>query len=493
MSSARIHAALRIGIHEIYSFSTDYKTSRVNASNRSSDSPQMGHSFLRAQEKNQPGTKESTMSPMKRYAKRQAKAIKRRRLKAQERLRQQRAEAQRYIEAIHQALEDLGFTETLVAEIEGRLRAQQKLLGKIVGMMFPTFFGCRHGHELTRVRGWNKNIPSQLLGALPTRSWLKRLRRLGLEMLIAMWRHTQDKSAGTHSRWPWRWIVDDAVFRKYGKQFGLVGTWYSGQFKRTVPGIDGVLLLVVIGDGKRIIPLDFAIRRPNPTGPGRRCHDKLTLTQSMLDERLAAFAKRGVSLPAPMVVADSWFSDSKLMRHVAQAHQGTLLVQGKRSSIFTLEDGRKVKGADLVKTDNWSWQQSLHAPGCRYVRLHARSRTYGQVLLVVVDRPGEKPFYLISMSLTIQVTRLIQAWNQRHWIEQMFRILKHLLAAEACQARTEDAYYGHLVLRLMAGFVLFYTSRVIFKGHVTMEEIVFTLKHHWMTVDYKPFELYAIA
>src|SRR5881397_1615377 len=192
--------------------------------------------------------------------------------------------------------------------------------------------------------------------------------------------------------------------------------------------------------------------------------------------------KGGVTLPAPMVVADSWFSDSKFMRHVAQAHQGTLLVQGKRSYTFTLEDGRKVKGADLLKPDTWSWQQSLHAPGCRYVRLRAWSRTYGQVLLVVVDKPREKPLYLISMSLTIQVTRLMQAWNQRHWIEQMFRILKHLLAAEACQARTEDAYYGHLVLRLMAGFVLFYTSRVIFKGHVTMEEIVFTLKHHWMTV-----------
>ena len=433
------------------------------------------------------------MSPMKRYATKQAKARKRRRLKAQERLKQQRAQAQHSIEAIHQALKDLDFPETLVAEIEGRLRAQQKLLGKIVGLMFPTLFGCRHGHELTRVRGWNKHVPSRLLGALPKRSWLKRLRRLGLEMLLSIWHHTQDKSTSTHSRWQWRWIVDDSVFRKYGQQLGLVGTWYSGQFKRTVPGIDGVLLLVVIGDGKLIIPLDFAIRRPNPKGPGRRCHDKLTLTQNMLDERLAAFAKRGVTLPAPMVVADSWFSDSKFMRYVAKAHQGTLLVQGKRSYIFTLEDGRKVKGADLVKTDNWSWQQSLHAPGCRSVRLHARSRTYGQVLLVVVDRPGEKPFYLISMSLTIQVTRLIQAWNQRHWIEQMFRILKHLLAAEACQARTEDAYYGHFVLRLMAGFVLFYTSRVIFKGHVTMEEIVFTLKHHWMTVDYEPFELYAVA
>jgi hypothetical protein len=39
----------------------------------------------------------------------------------------------------------------LVAEIEGRLQAQQKLLGKIVGLMFPTLFGCRRSHELTRL------------------------------------------------------------------------------------------------------------------------------------------------------------------------------------------------------------------------------------------------------------------------------------------------------------------------------------------------------
>jgi hypothetical protein len=48
------------------------------------------------------------------------------------------------------------------------------------------------------------------------------------------------------------------------------------------------------------------------------------------------------------------------------------------------------------------------------------------------------------MSLDILVTRLIQSWNQRHWIEQMFRIMKHLLASEVCQAHTEDAYYGIL-------------------------------------------------
>jgi hypothetical protein len=46
----------------------------------------------------------------------------------------------------------------LVAEIEGRLRSQQKLLGKIVGVMCPPLFGCRTNTELCRVRGWDKNF-----------------------------------------------------------------------------------------------------------------------------------------------------------------------------------------------------------------------------------------------------------------------------------------------------------------------------------------------
>jgi len=66
---------------------------------------------------------------------------------------------------------------------------------------------------------------------------------------------------------------------------------------------------------------------------------------------------------------------------------------------------------------------------------------------------------------------------KRRRLNAQQRLMKHLLAAEACQARSEDAYYGHFILRLIAGFALFYTSRFIFKGQVTMEEMVFTLKH----------------
>jgi hypothetical protein len=92
------------------------------------------------------------MSPAKRYAKKQVKAITRRRLKAKERHERQQRQAQRDIEALHQALDDLGLPDDLVTEIEGRLRAQQKLLGKIFGLMFPTLFGCINTDELTRTR-----------------------------------------------------------------------------------------------------------------------------------------------------------------------------------------------------------------------------------------------------------------------------------------------------------------------------------------------------
>ena len=169
------------------------------------------------------------MSLITRSVKKHIKARQRRRRTAQERLAHDRRQAQQAAEALQQALNNLGLPKDLVAEIEGRLRSQHKLLGKIVGVMCPPLFGCRTNTELCRMRGWDKNFPSRLLGALPKRAWLKRLRRLGLEVLEPIWHHVRDMSPATQSRWQWTWVGDDSVFKKYGEQLGLVGTWWSGQ------------------------------------------------------------------------------------------------------------------------------------------------------------------------------------------------------------------------------------------------------------------------
>jgi hypothetical protein len=129
----------------------------------------------------------------------------------------------------------------------------------------------------------------------------------------------------------------------------------------------------------------------------------------------------------------------------------------------------------------------------RNVRLRATSPTYGAVTVVIVDEPGQDRCYLLCLETTLSGPVLIRRWRRRTWIEFVFRVLKHLLATESCQAHSEDAYYGHFVVRLMGSFVLFYTSRVICKGRLTMEEIIFSLKHYWRFVDMEPLELQALS
>jgi hypothetical protein len=129
----------------------------------------------------------------------------------------------------------------------------------------------------------------------------------------------------------------------------------------------------------------------------------------------------------------------------------------------------------------------------RYARLRATSPTYGAVTIIIVDELREDQFYVMCIATDISAPRLIRAWKRRSWIEHCFRTLKHLLATGARQVHSEDAYYGHLVLRLMGCLVLFYASRVLCKGRMTIEEIIFSLKHYWRFVDFEALELKALS
>jgi hypothetical protein len=108
------------------------------------------------------------MTPRRSYAKKQAKANHRRRLNAQQRQPHRQQQAQRPRDALRQALWDLGLPDNLVIEIAGRRRAPKTLFGKVFGLMFPPLFGGRSAYALTRVRGWDKHLPSRILDAVPS-------------------------------------------------------------------------------------------------------------------------------------------------------------------------------------------------------------------------------------------------------------------------------------------------------------------------------------
>jgi hypothetical protein len=165
------------------------------------------------------------MAPMTRAQRRDYHAKHRRSQQYRERLQREHARAQRHLQALEQALVDVGVAKMVVEEVQWRLKTVRKLLGKICGLMFPTVFGCRTHHELTRVRTWDTNMPSQLLGALPKQKWLRQWQHCGQDLLATLWRQVEDKSPATRSRWQWTWVGDDRVFKNAGQPLGLVGAW----------------------------------------------------------------------------------------------------------------------------------------------------------------------------------------------------------------------------------------------------------------------------
>jgi hypothetical protein len=254
-----------------------------------------------------------------------------------------------------------------------------------------------------------------------------------------------------------------------------------------------LLLIVVSGEGKLVLPVDFTVRRPDPVGPGRPCRDQLTWLQVMLDRTWTAWQRLGLALPAPLVVAESWFGDSKWLAHVASHQRGTAVVGGKRPDVLRLPDGRRVTGQELLTQVDWPWRDSLQLPGMRSVRLTATSPMFGSVTVVIVSDPGQPRDDLLCQAPPLTAPRLIRAWKLRSWSAHSCRTLKQLLATEACQVHQEDAYDGHLVLRLLAGLVLLYTARRLVNGRVTREEIVFSLTHHWRFLTSKDLELQGLS
>src|SRR6266403_752478 len=354
---------------------------------------------------------EEPMAPMTRAHRREYHAKHRRLQQSRDRLQLEHARAQRHLQALEPALVAVGVAETVAEEVQWRLKAVRTLLGQIVGLMFPTVLGCRTHHELTRVRAWDKNLPARILGALPKQQWLRPWPHRGQDLLVALWHAVVDKSPATRRRWPWTWVGDDRVFKKSGQQLGLVGTWYRGQEHRVRLGLDGLVLVVVIGEGKRVIPVDFTVRRPDPVGPGRPCRDQLTWLQVMLDRTWTALQRLGLRRPAPLVVAESWFGDATWLAHVASHQRGTAVVGGKRTDVFRLPDGRRVTGQELLTQVDWPWRDSLQLPGMRYVRLTATSPTFGSVTVVIVDEPGQPRDSLLCQATPLTAPRLIRAWK----------------------------------------------------------------------------------
>ena len=82
------------------------------------------------------------MATMTRAQRRESHARWRRLRRYRERPQQELRRARRYPQALEQALADVALPKTLATALEWRRQAQEELLGKIIGTMFPPYLGA---------------------------------------------------------------------------------------------------------------------------------------------------------------------------------------------------------------------------------------------------------------------------------------------------------------------------------------------------------------
>ena len=168
-------------------------------------------------------------------------------------------------------------------------------------------------------------------------------------------------------------------------------------------------------------------------------------------------------------------------------------VEGQTTYSCTLSDGRHVHGHDFLQ-GQWTWRYHPWKPWVRCAQLQAKSLIYDNVTVVIVDEPGQDRFYLLCLETTLSSLQLIRRWRRRHWIEFVFRVLKHLLTTESCQAHSENTYYVYLEGGMFDGefhAVLHFTGDL--QRPPAMEAIIFSLKHYWRFVGIESLELQTLS
>lgn len=211
-------------------------------------------------------------------------------------------------------------------------------------------------------------------------------------------------------------VIDDTVLRKSSDRRMQDVTWvYSSADKKSVLGYSVVLL--VWTDGQMHIPLAFRIWKSGEAS-------KFELALDLL-----SYARNRLHCQPEFVLFDSWYSSKAMFKRIRD-YGWYFVCRVKRN--------RKFNGKALKHYQGHPYWEEVG--------------TFSGDLKVLIVRYGKKYFATNRLSLSGKPVR--QIYEFRHWIEEVFKVLKGELHLEDCQAWTRKAQEHHVTLCLVAFCVL---------------------------------------
>jgi hypothetical protein len=281
------------------------------------------------------------------------------------------------------------------------------------------------------------------------REWKKLFKDLFEEYAVAELLSLENKSESTFSRSEVVLSLDDSHIHRCGKLLGYLGKWWSGQFHTVLNGND--LLLVVLKVKENVIPVNFCLASKKGRYTNR--HDRMKM---MISEIVKSFEANSINIKRIPVSMDSWYAKSGLKDQLHEMGFQKIVVGAKKHFVIlkkrTKYVKKQVKEAITEEIFNESTGELKWAQSAETLSFRGDSPTFGYVVVL-----GRRILNQIRCVFAFNINReaeILRIWQRHHFIEEVFKRLKHLLGLGKLSLQGNNGAYTNMMIPFLAYYVL---------------------------------------
>jgi hypothetical protein len=301
-------------------------------------------------------------------------------------------------------------------------------------------------HEVAQRLGIPRNQLYGALKKLDIGDWHKLFAEAFQNCAIEALFEIQSKSDATWSRAGVVLAIDDSVIRRWGQVLSYLGKWWSGQFHRVLSGHDVVVAVLKVGS--QVIPAGFWLM--SPKGRLNNRHKRAKRIVEQLAER---WKKAGIRIERIPVTMDAGYADSALIKAIRKAGFERVIMGAKGDYRLYPRRSKKrssllrelLKKSDIEEEPGWG---TTEASGF----LKGTSPTFGRVSVCARFILG-KVRRVFAFGV-YRACEILNIWKNHHWVEELFKRLKHLLSWGSYRLQGKSGAYAAVVIPLLAYFVL---------------------------------------
>lgn len=323
--------------------------------------------------------------------------------------------------------------------------------------------------------GVNKDKCYSTLKKIPLRTWRKLFESCFKQEVFDSVKAIQEQSDATISRANISIQIDDSVLRKWmGKAYFY--KWYSGQYKKVVGGYDVILVSIVIQG--RVLPLQFWLM--GKTGPYKKRPNR---AGKLLEDLAKELKINGIDISKIPVTADSAYLTSDLKTALVSSGFKVALGSKGHYKVHPHKYHKVYAKKSLAIKDVFQESDYQNLPSKQWgikekvVGRKIKSAKWGEALLLESFQLG-KPRRVLVFGID-RIAEAWRIWKNHHFVERIFRHLKHLLSWGKYALQGRDGAYATVVIPFLAFWLLAELQK---KCKLSFEKIVLALQV-WVNED----------